>query len=68
MLMVIANEKGEITLINRQTEKLFLYSKDELILEKQVEIFISVDFRNKHVSHRTQYIEAPKVLVNGCRT
>ena len=62
--MVIANEKGEITLINRQTEKLFGYSKDELI-GKQVEILIPVDFRNKHVSHRTQYIEAPKVRSMG---
>ena len=38
--MVIANEKGEITLINRQTEKLFGYSKEELI-GRAVEIFIA---------------------------
>ena len=62
--MIIANEKGEIVLINRQTEKLFVYAKEELI-GKPVEVLIPVDFRNKHVSHRTQYMEAPKVRSMG---
>src|ERR1022692_1564466 len=62
--MIIANEKGEIVLINRQTEKLFGYAKEELI-GKPVEILIPADFRNKHVSHRAQYMEALKVRSMG---
>jgi PAS domain S-box-containing protein len=62
--MIITNEEGEIVLINRQTEKLFDYTKEELI-GKPVEILIPPDFRNKHVSHRTQYMEAPKVRSMG---
>ncbi len=62
--MVITNDKGEIVLINRQTEKLFGYAKEELI-GKPVEILIPADFRNKHVSHRAQYMEAPKVRSMG---
>src|SRR5450755_4397765 len=62
--MIITNDKGEIVLINRQTEKLFGYTKEELI-GKPVEILIPADFRNKHVSHRAQYMEAPKVRSMG---
>ena len=62
--MIIANDKGEIVLINRQTEKLFGYRKEELI-GKPVEILIPADFRHKHVSQRTQYTEAPKVRAMG---
>ncbi len=62
--MVIANEKGEIVLINRQTEKLFGYSKEELS-GRSVEILVPVDLRSKHEGYRTNYSKDPKVRSMG---
>jgi PAS domain S-box-containing protein len=62
--MVIANEKGVITLVNRQTEKLFGYDKEELI-GNAVEILIPGEFHNKHVAERTKYFADPKVRSMG---
>jgi PAS domain S-box-containing protein len=62
--IVIANEKGEIVLINQQTENLFGYPRHELI-GKPVEILIPLDFRNKHIGHRTHYFSDPKVRSMG---
>lgn len=62
--MIIANEKGEIVLINQQTETLFGYVRDELI-GKPVEILIPGDFRNRHRGHRDRYFSDPKVRAMG---
>jgi PAS domain S-box-containing protein len=62
--IIIANEKGEIVLINQQTEKLFGYTKTELI-NKPVEILIPGDLHSKHVSDRIRYIANPKVRAMG---
>lgn len=62
--MIIANEKGEIVLINQQTETLFGYVRDELI-GKPVEILIPDDFRSRHKGHRDQYFSDPKVRAMG---
>jgi PAS domain S-box-containing protein len=62
--MIIANEKGEIVLINKQTEKLFGYERKELI-GKPVEILIPTDFHSKHIGHRTEYFSDPKVRSMG---
>lgn len=57
--MVITNEKGEIVLLNQQTENLFGYSREELIGQK-VEILIPENFKKSHVAHRHQYFAEPK--------
>jgi len=62
--MIIANDKGEIVLINQQTETLFGYVRDELI-GKPVEILIPDDFRSRHKGHRDQYFSDPKVRAMG---
>ena len=62
--MIITNQHGEIVLINRQTETLFGYTRDEL-LGRPVEILIPVDFRNRHQSHRKSYFANPKVRSMG---
>jgi PAS domain S-box-containing protein len=62
--MIIANEKGKIVLINQQTERLFGYTRDELI-GKPVEILIPLDFRDRHIGHRTHYFSDPKVRSMG---
>lgn len=56
---VIVNVKGEIQMINKQTEEVFQYSKEELI-GKAVEILIPMDIRSKHVSHRADFSHSPR--------
>jgi len=62
--MVIVNEKGEIVLINRQTEILFGYTKEELT-GRQVETLVPADLRDRHVDDRSRYFSNPKVRVMG---
>jgi len=62
--MVIINKEGNIVLINAQTEKLFGYSREDLI-GKSVEILMPERFRNKHVEHRINYFTNPFVRPMG---
>jgi PAS domain S-box-containing protein len=62
--MIIANEKGEITLINQQTETLFGYTRNELI-GQPVEILIPVNFRSRHRDHRMDYFADPRIRAMG---
>ncbi len=62
--MVIVDRQGRITLVNAQTEKLFGYSRDEL-LGNSVEMLIPSRFRDKHSHHRTGYFADPKVRAMG---
>jgi len=62
--MVITNENGEIVLVNRQTETMFGYTKEELIGRK-VEILIPARFHSRHVVDRISYFENPKVRTMG---
>src|SRR5229473_2377011 len=57
--MVIVDAEGKIALVNRQTEKLFGYSRDEL-LGQPVEILIPLRFRERHPGHRASYFADPK--------
>jgi PAS domain S-box-containing protein len=57
--MVIVNQKGQIQLINAQTERLFGYSRGELI-GKPVEILIPERFQGGHVAHRDGYSQSPR--------
>jgi len=62
--MIIANENGQIVLVNRQTELLFDYERHELI-NQPIEILIPLDFRKRHVTHRANYFDEPKVRAMG---
>ena len=62
--MVIVGAHGRIVLINRQTEQLFGYDRDEL-LGQPVEILIPEQFRSRHAAHRTGFIDDPKVRPMG---
>jgi protein-histidine pros-kinase len=62
--VVIVNKEGNIVLVNTQTEKLFNYSRDEL-LGNPVEILIPDRFRNKHPAHRINYFAEPRVREMG---
>lgn len=56
--MVIVNRAGWIQLVNAQTEKLFGYSREELI-GQQVEILVPHRFQGGHTAHRNQYSREP---------
>lgn len=56
--MVITNRQGNIARVNQETERLFGYSREELI-GKEVEILIPQLHREKHRVDRNQYFEKP---------
>jgi len=62
--MIIANEKGEIVLVNQQTESVFGYNRSELI-GKPVEQLMPSTFRQRHRHYRTEYFSNPKVRAMG---
>lgn len=62
--MVLVNPQGKITLINRQTEQLFGYTREELI-GQALEILIPERFRKTHPNYRNQFYEKPKTRSMG---
>jgi protein-histidine pros-kinase len=62
--MVIVNRSGEIVLVNSQTEKLFGYSRQEL-LGKSVDLLVPQRFRERHPQHRAKYSAEPRVRPMG---
>jgi len=62
--MVIVNEAGNIHMINKQAEKLFGYSAQELIGES-VEILIPEAYSAKHRGHRADFFANPKARHMG---
>jgi PAS domain S-box-containing protein len=62
--IVIVNRTGDIVLINSQTERLFGYTRDEL-LGKRIEILVPERFRRHHPGHRDGYFAGPRVREMG---
>jgi len=62
--MVIANSRGEIVLVNAQTEELFGYHRDELA-GQPVEVLVPERFRPQHRGHRGQFFAEPRVRPMG---
>jgi PAS domain S-box-containing protein len=62
--MVIVDNRGCIELVNRQTEVLFGYSREELI-GYPVEVLIPQRFREGHVGTRSGYQHAPHTRIMG---
>ena len=62
--MVIVNQRGQIVLVNSQTEKLFGYARNEL-LGQPVETLIPARFHGAHPGHRNQYFGNPRVRPMG---
>lgn len=62
--IVIAHEDGVIEAVNAQTEKLFGYTRSEL-LGNSIEVLIPERYRGVHPAHRASYATAPKVRSMG---
>lgn len=58
------NKEGRIVLVNVQTEKLFGYTRGEL-LSQPIEILLPERFRDKHLSHRAGYLSKPTLRPMG---
>ena len=62
--MVIVNQAGSIVLVNTQTERLFGFSREEL-LGKPIEVLIPGRFHAHHGGHRDGYFADPHVRPMG---
>jgi len=62
--MVIVDPEGQIVLVNAQTEKLFGYSRTELVGEP-VEMLLPEKFRRRHREHRAAYMVVPHARPMG---
>jgi PAS domain S-box-containing protein len=62
--VLVADTAGHIVLVNARTEKLFGYSRAELI-GRPVETLIPAALRERHVVHRATYMAAPRVRSMG---
>jgi PAS domain S-box-containing protein len=62
--IVIVDQAGHITLVNSQTEKLFGYTRNE-ILNQSVDLLVPERFRSKHPSHRNGFFAEPRVRSMG---
>nr|BBH87169.1 hypothetical protein KTC_19200 [Thermosporothrix sp. COM3] len=62
--VLIVDYEGTIVLQNRQAEKLFGYTSDELI-GQPLEILLPERFRQAHIAHRKHYAASPRVRPMG---
>ncbi len=62
--MIIVDRDGVMILVNSQTERLFGYSRRELIGQK-VEMLVPAQFRSKHATHRAGYLADAQVRQMG---
>lgn len=62
--IVLVNRKGEIALLNVQTEKLFGYTREELI-GQPIEILVPQRFRAGHPVYRTNFFANPSTRSMG---
>ena len=61
---VIADQQGTIILVNAQTEPIFGYTRDEL-LGQPIEGLFPDRYRRRHVHHRHDYANAPRIRPMG---
>jgi len=62
--MLIVGADGKLVLINAQTERLFGYSRAEL-LGMPIEVLVPERFRGRHPQHRNGYFGSPKARPMG---
>ena len=57
--MAVINERGDIVLVNATTERLFGYTKQELV-GKSVEMLVPERFRKTHETYRRAFLGEPR--------
>ncbi len=62
--IVMVNVTGRIVLVNRQAEKVFGWSGDEL-LGKPIEVLLPKRYSHAHVKHRSAYFTKPRTRSMG---
>src|SRR5262245_54782937 len=62
--VLVIDDAGAIVFVNRQTERLFGYARDELLGEK-IEILVPERLREGHVGLRDRYLAAPRTRPLG---
>lgn len=62
--IVIVDGKGEIVLVNSQTEKTFGYAREEL-LGRKIEMLVPERFRGQHSHHRGGFFSQPRARNMG---
>src|SRR5207244_1690799 len=62
--IIIVNRQGNIVLVNSQTEKLFGFSRAEL-LEQKIELLLPERYRDTHPDRRNGFFADPKARPMG---
>jgi len=62
--MVIIDHYGKIAIVNGQAEKMFSYSRDEM-LGQEIEMLLPADIRDRHIGHRASYAGNPHLRPMG---
>jgi len=62
--MVIADERGEIVLVNSQTERMFGYDRGELV-GQGVELLMPDRLARRHIAHRSAFLVDPHARPMG---
>lgn len=62
--IVVVDPNGRIVLVNAQVERLFGYSRTEM-LHKDVELLMPARFRDKHPEHRAHFFSQPHARPMG---
>src|SRR5262249_91225 len=62
--IVLVDREGKIVLVNTQTERMFGYSRKEMI-GQSVEMIVPERFHAVHPGHRSKFLRAPKARAMG---
>jgi PAS domain S-box-containing protein len=62
--IVVIDDSGLVVLVNAQTERLFGYSRDEIV-GQSVEMLVPSELREVHRKHRGEYVHEPHVRSMG---